>query len=64
MSKQGLGAFLSDSFSLSRGLLIQTIEACGFQHQEFLLSPSSVGTTITDPYVIDHFRASPTGYLM
>ncbi|XP_059119589.1 tRNA (cytosine(38)-C(5))-methyltransferase [Peromyscus eremicus] len=29
--------------SSARGLLIQTIEACGFQHQEFLLSPSSLG---------------------
>ncbi|XP_021011821.1 tRNA (cytosine(38)-C(5))-methyltransferase [Mus caroli] len=29
--------------SSTRGLLIQTIEACGFQHQEFLLSPSSLG---------------------
>ncbi|XP_035298704.1 tRNA (cytosine(38)-C(5))-methyltransferase isoform X3 [Cricetulus griseus] len=28
--------------SSTRGLLIQTIEACGFQHQEFLLSPSSI----------------------
>uniref|UniRef100_A0A8C8TWH6 tRNA (cytosine(38)-C(5))-methyltransferase n=1 Tax=Peromyscus maniculatus bairdii TaxID=230844 RepID=A0A8C8TWH6_PERMB len=28
---------------LPRELLIQTIEACGFQHQEFLLSPSSLG---------------------
>uniref|UniRef100_A0A8C8UQY6 tRNA aspartic acid methyltransferase 1 n=1 Tax=Peromyscus maniculatus bairdii TaxID=230844 RepID=A0A8C8UQY6_PERMB len=27
----------------TRYLLIQTIEACGFQHQEFLLSPSSLG---------------------
>lgn len=32
-------------FSLCRELLIQTMEACGFQHQEFLLSPSSVGVT-------------------
>uniref|UniRef100_A0A8C6HXM1 tRNA (cytosine(38)-C(5))-methyltransferase n=1 Tax=Mus spicilegus TaxID=10103 RepID=A0A8C6HXM1_MUSSI len=29
--------------SSTRGLLIQTIEACGFQYQEFLLSPSSLG---------------------
>ncbi|KAL6069281.1 hypothetical protein STEG23_019740 [Scotinomys teguina] len=29
--------------SSTRGMLIQTIEACGFQHQEFLLSPSSLG---------------------
>ncbi|XP_052584093.1 tRNA (cytosine(38)-C(5))-methyltransferase isoform X4 [Peromyscus californicus insignis] len=29
--------------SSTRGLLIQTIEACGFQHREFLLSPSSLG---------------------
>lgn len=29
--------------SSTRELLIQTIEACGFQHQEFLLSPSSLG---------------------
>uniref|UniRef100_A0A8C6N132 tRNA (cytosine(38)-C(5))-methyltransferase n=1 Tax=Mus spicilegus TaxID=10103 RepID=A0A8C6N132_MUSSI len=28
--------------SSTRGLLIQTIEACGFQYQEFLLSPSSI----------------------
>ncbi|OBS67685.1 hypothetical protein A6R68_03774, partial [Neotoma lepida] len=28
---------------LPRGLLIRTIEACGFQHQEFLLSPSFLG---------------------
>ncbi|XP_041486802.1 tRNA (cytosine(38)-C(5))-methyltransferase [Microtus oregoni] len=29
--------------SSTRELLIQTMEACGFQHQEFLLSPSSLG---------------------
>lgn len=29
--------------SSTRGLLIQTMEACGFQYQEFLLSPSSLG---------------------
>ncbi|XP_028620718.1 tRNA (cytosine(38)-C(5))-methyltransferase [Grammomys surdaster] len=29
--------------SSTRGLLIQTLEACGFQYQEFLLSPSSLG---------------------
>ncbi|GAB1285977.1 tRNA (cytosine(38)-C(5))-methyltransferase [Apodemus speciosus] len=29
--------------SSTRELLIQTIEACGFQYQEFLLSPSSLG---------------------
>lgn len=31
---------------LFRDLLIQTIENCGFQYQEFLLSPTSVSTTI------------------
>ncbi|XP_076795627.1 tRNA (cytosine(38)-C(5))-methyltransferase isoform X3 [Arvicanthis niloticus] len=30
------------TLSLSRGLLIETLEACGFQYQEFLLSPSSI----------------------
>ncbi|XP_075826641.1 tRNA (cytosine(38)-C(5))-methyltransferase isoform X4 [Microtus pennsylvanicus] len=29
--------------SSTRELLIQTMEACGFQHQEFLLSPSFLG---------------------
>nr|XP_021483299.1 tRNA (cytosine(38)-C(5))-methyltransferase isoform X2 [Meriones unguiculatus] len=29
--------------SSTRGLLIKTLEACGFQYQEFLLSPSSLG---------------------
>nr|XP_048317008.1 tRNA (cytosine(38)-C(5))-methyltransferase isoform X4 [Myodes glareolus] len=29
--------------SSTRELLIQTMEACGFQYQEFLLSPSSLG---------------------
>ncbi|XP_029419818.1 tRNA (cytosine(38)-C(5))-methyltransferase isoform X2 [Nannospalax galili] len=29
--------------SSTRGLLIQTIENCGFQYQEFLLSPTSLG---------------------
>ncbi|XP_034366876.1 tRNA (cytosine(38)-C(5))-methyltransferase isoform X2 [Arvicanthis niloticus] len=29
--------------SSTRGLLIETLEACGFQYQEFLLSPSSLG---------------------
>ncbi|XP_034366879.1 tRNA (cytosine(38)-C(5))-methyltransferase isoform X4 [Arvicanthis niloticus] len=28
--------------SSTRGLLIETLEACGFQYQEFLLSPSSI----------------------
>ncbi|XP_034366883.1 tRNA (cytosine(38)-C(5))-methyltransferase isoform X8 [Arvicanthis niloticus] len=38
--------------SSTRGLLIETLEACGFQYQEFLLSPSSLET----PEEIDRKR--------